>query len=167
MFSEGGNYGSKEAVNTIHSLNELNSLMSDQRIEIIVVLKRQYYESITGIKQCLSTMIEPLVLLWILIKTCFYLVSVFNYRVNIELVLRKKILDEKTNAINTLLDTAIKQECTSLKKRMAVLHEKACAFNRSLENNNVSELSKCWSELLPETEAFIGFLLESYRDLST
>lgn len=68
MFSEGGNYGSKEAVNTVHSLNELNSLMSDKRIEIIVVLKRQYYESITGIKQCLSTMIEPLVLLWILIK---------------------------------------------------------------------------------------------------
>lgn len=98
-------------------------------------------------------------------KNMFY--SVFNYRVNIELVLRKKVLDEKTDVINKLLDKAIKQECTSLKKKITVLHEKAYAFNRSLENNNVSELSKYWSELLPETEAFIGFLLESYRDLST
>lgn len=70
------------------------------------------------------------------------------------------------NAINKLLDVSIRQEYTNLDNKMAFLDEKLRALEIIFENNDVAEASKCWSEILPETRIFVGFLLESYRDIS-
>lgn len=35
-----------------------------------------------------------------------------------------------------------------------------------LEKGEIKESSKCWSEMLSETKAFMDFLLQSFRDIS-
>lgn len=88
------------------------------------------------------------------------------YRVNVESIIRKKVLTEKNNAINKLLDASIRQEYTNLDDKMVFLYEKLSFLEKAFENNDVAESSKCWSEILLETRTFIKFLLESYRDIS-
>jgi len=62
MFSEGGNYGHKEAVSTINALNELKKSMLEKEIDVVELLKQYAYESIAEIRKWLSKMIKPSVL---------------------------------------------------------------------------------------------------------
>lgn len=62
MFSEGGNYGHKEAVSTINALNALKKSMFEEQNDVVELLKKNTDESIAEINKWLSKMIKPSVL---------------------------------------------------------------------------------------------------------
>lgn len=83
-----------------------------------------------------------------------------------EHIVCKKVLFEKQRTIHKLLDITIKQEYTNLEEKLEKLRKKVNFIEPIFEENNVNKLSKCWSELLVETNGFIDFVLESYQDIS-
>lgn len=59
MFPEGGNYGFKEAENTINALKELCDAILKNKTKTTEVLNRNGYKSLTKIKESFSKMIKP------------------------------------------------------------------------------------------------------------
>ena len=59
MFPEGGNYGHKEAMNTVHMLRHLSRKMVHKKTSILEKLKENSYESVTDIKAMLLELIKP------------------------------------------------------------------------------------------------------------
>lgn len=59
MFPEGGNYGHKEAVNTIHMLKHLSNKILRKHTSILEKLKANNFESVTEIKTTLLELIKP------------------------------------------------------------------------------------------------------------
>jgi len=94
---------------------------------------------------------------------CPLIFSITYYRVEIEL--DKKIFKQKYYSIYKLLNVTVSQEILNLEKIMDSLHTKLNAAKKTFEKNDVVELSKCWSEILSETNAFIDFVVESYTDI--
>lgn len=86
-----------------------------------------------------------------------------NYRVEIEL--DKKVFKQKYYSIYKLLNVTVNQEILNLEKMLDSLHTQLNIAKKTFENNDVVELSKCWSETLSETNAFIDFVVESYKDI--
>lgn len=64
------------------------------------------------------------------------------------------------------MNATISQEFFSLEKMIESLHENLQVFEKTLEKKDVMESSKGWSEILMETNVLIGFLIESYCDIS-
>lgn len=86
-----------------------------------------------------------------------------NYRVEIEL--DKRVFKQKYYSIFKLLNVTVSQEILNLEKMLDSLHTKLNVSKKTFENNDVVKLSKCWSEILLETNAFIDFVVESYNDI--
>lgn len=85
------------------------------------------------------------------------------YRVETEL--DKKIFKQKYHSICKLLNVTVSQEILNLEKMLDSLHTKLNVAKKTFEKNDVVELSKCWSEILSDTNAFIDFAVESYKDI--
>lgn len=80
--------------------------------------------------------------------------------------LDKKALSQKYISINKLIIATVSQEILNLDKMMASLQKQLYLVEKTFKKDNVVESSKCWSEMLSKTKAFMDFLLESYIDLS-
>lgn len=83
-----------------------------------------------------------------------------------EIELDKKILKEKHYAINRIMNVTVNQEILNMEKMIDGLHTKLRLVEKTFEKDDVAELSKRWSELLLETQAFVDYFFESYRDIS-
>lgn len=59
MFTEGGNYGHEEAMVVVNTLNNLSSIMLDERIETLESLRPIGYGSLVEIKETLSKQMKP------------------------------------------------------------------------------------------------------------
>lgn len=62
--------------------------------------------------------------------------------------------------------TNINQELFNLEKMIESLHKQLEVFKKTLVKEDVIESSKGWSEILLGTNTLIGFLIESYTDIS-
>lgn len=80
--------------------------------------------------------------------------------------LDKKKLSQKHSLINKLMIATVNQEILNLDKTIDSLRKKLHLVEKTFKKNDTVESSKCWSEILSETKVFMGFLLESYNDLS-
>jgi hypothetical protein len=63
------------------------------------------------------------------------------------------------------LNVTTNQEILNLEKILDSLHTKLNVAKKVFEKKDVTELSKCWFEILSETNFFIDFVVESYQDI--
>lgn len=78
----------------------------------------------------------------------------------------KKVYIQKCYSINKLMHTTVNQEILNLEKSIDSLHRTLHNVEKTFEKGNVEESSKCWSEMLSEIRIFIGYMVESYNDIS-
>lgn len=64
------------------------------------------------------------------------------------------------------MSVTVNQEILNLEKTIDGLHRKLSHVEKTFEKDNVTELSRCWSAILMETQDFADYFFESYRDLS-
>lgn len=94
-----------------------------------------------------------------------YAIVLFKlFRVEIEF--DTKIYKQKCHSINKLMHSTVNQEILKLEKTMDSLHTTLHNVEKTFEMNNVEESSKCWSEMLSIIKPFIGYMIESYIDIS-
>jgi len=94
----------------------------------------------------------------------FCVFSCNNYRLDIEL--RKKVCKQTYYSINKLVNIAVGRDVSKLEKNMDFLRAKLHDVKTVLGKGEINESSRCWSEMLSETKAFMGFVLQSFRDIS-
>ncbi|XP_025417001.1 uncharacterized protein LOC112688152 isoform X2 [Sipha flava] len=142
LFPEGGNHGHEEAKVIVDALNDLTRTMSEQQTETMNLLKRIDYGSLSKTKESLSKLIN-----------------------SVEIELDKKILIRKYYAINRIMKVTVNQEILNLEKMIDSLHTDLRHVEETFGKDDIAELSKRWSQLLAETQAFVDYFFESYRDI--
>lgn len=85
---------------------------------------------------------------------------------SLEIEFDKKICKQNYNSINKLMHVTVNQEFLNLEKTIDSLYVTLKGVKNTFDKGDVEEWSKCWSEILSETNVFIGFMLESYSDIS-
>jgi hypothetical protein len=64
------------------------------------------------------------------------------------------------------MKVTVNQEILNLEKMIDSLHTDLRHVEETFGKDDIAELSKRWSQLLAETQAFVDYFFESYRDIS-